>query len=217
MRCVSSRPMPVEGSNSAAAHQPAVHHDAHAFDREAGLRDVRGEHDLARAGPHRRERGVLIRAGQIAEQRQAPRVRLRPSCARFEQRLDAADLARAGQEHEHVAALFAQRALHDLRTIGRSASARQVGSRRPFAHEPRLHRKHAALGRHDRRIAQQCLRPPRRPASRTSPAPSAPATGCRAHPAQARDRGRPAGCARETHRRSRPQRLRARGRSAASG
>ena len=50
MRTVTSRSMPVPGSNSERRARPGVDHHAHAFDGEAGLGDVGGEDQLAPAG-----------------------------------------------------------------------------------------------------------------------------------------------------------------------
>ena len=89
------------GIEAGHAHQPAVDHDAHALDGQAGLGDGGGEHDLAparRRGPIAASCAVL---GQVAVERQ--RSGRRPVEAVPQQLLHAADLARAGQEDQHVA------------------------------------------------------------------------------------------------------------------
>ena len=43
-----------------------VHHVRHVRDRQRRLRDVRGEHDLPRAGGRRRERALLLLRGELA-------------------------------------------------------------------------------------------------------------------------------------------------------
>ena len=52
-----------------ASFLAAIDHDAHAFDRETGLGDVGGEHDLAFATAAGLDRRVLLLHGQLAEQR----------------------------------------------------------------------------------------------------------------------------------------------------
>ena len=87
--------------------QPAVDDDAHAFDGERGFRDRCGEHDLATAGPRRRDGEVLLAAIERAiERRDVDVVRQ----ARLgEARGDAHDLALPRQKGEDRASLFAQR------------------------------------------------------------------------------------------------------------
>ncbi len=50
-----------------ATHEPRIHDDADAGNRETRFRDVGCEHDLARAAGGRRERGVLLACRKVAE------------------------------------------------------------------------------------------------------------------------------------------------------
>jgi hypothetical protein len=52
------------------ANEARVHHDAHTGNRETRLRNVRGEHDLARTTRCRSQRGILLARGKVAEKRQ---------------------------------------------------------------------------------------------------------------------------------------------------
>ena len=95
-----------------AAHQARVHHRAHARDGEAGLGEIGGEHDLAAPRGIGGERAVLGLEGEIAverHERTGGRIERGAECG-----LDAADLTRAGEEHEHVAGGFGERTPHQL-------------------------------------------------------------------------------------------------------
>ena len=90
------------------ARQPAVDHDANAFDRQARFGDRGGEHDLAPPVGIRTKRAILhrpARSRRRAAMTIARRARARSSSAR-----DATDLAGAGQEDENVAGVVAKRA-----------------------------------------------------------------------------------------------------------
>ena len=85
----------------------------------------------------------------------------RPRWARFEQRLHATNLARAGEEHEHVAFFFIECALHDLRRpvarlTSRGPAAVGIGQeRRPLARRIGTRPETSAGGHDDRRIPEQ--------------------------------------------------------------
>ena len=84
------------------AREARVDHVADARHRQRGFGDVRREHDAARV--RRLEHLVLLGRGQAREQRQDLRVRR----VMLAQRLGrVANLALAGQEHQHVAGAFA--------------------------------------------------------------------------------------------------------------
>ena len=87
----------------AAPLEPRIDDDAHAVDGETGLGDVGGEHDLAPPGLRGLERRVLVAGRELAEQRHHVDV----GADVAQHALHAADLARAGQEHQHVARRFA--------------------------------------------------------------------------------------------------------------
>ena len=106
------------------AGQAAVDDDAHAVHRQRRLGDVGGQHD---APPTRRRRGqrpVLLLERQRAGQRGGRRRRGRGA---VELLGEPGDLADAGQEHEDVAVLVAQRPT-DAR---RPTAASRRSSRRP--------------------------------------------------------------------------------------
>src|SRR6185503_20456864 len=58
------------GIEEAAALEARVDDDGDAVDRQARLRDVRREHDLAASGPRRCERRVLVTGRELAVERQ---------------------------------------------------------------------------------------------------------------------------------------------------
>ena len=116
MRCVSSRLMPLPGSNtlrrsspeSTTTRTPSIVRLVSAmFVASTTLRRP------ARAG---RERRVLLAGRELAVERQHVDV---VADARLAQpRLHAPDLARARQERQHVAGRLGERALHGTRSDG---------------------------------------------------------------------------------------------------
>ncbi len=131
-----------------AACKAGVDHYPHALDGQRCLGNRRREHDLAPSRGGRRQRGILCRGGQVAEQgvhRHAARQRLL-----LQLPLHAPDLGCAGQEHEEVALVGAERRAHG----SRRCSGERPGLRpREVA---RLDGKGAALAGQHRRAAEQC-------------------------------------------------------------
>ncbi len=101
------------GIEHAAPLEARIDDGAHAVDREARLGDVGREHDLAAAAARGLKRRVLLGRRQLAVERQNVDVRAELRLA--ESRLHAADLGRAGQEHEQIAGRLRERAQHDAR------------------------------------------------------------------------------------------------------
>ena len=124
--------------------RPAVDDDRHALDGQARLGDVGGEHDLAPAGQARRQRGVLLAGGQRAVQHVDVDGLAVEGGAQLG--LGAADLARPGQEHQHVALGLAAQDAADRAHDGRLEVL--AGPSRLPAHVDRVG---AALAGHDRR------------------------------------------------------------------
>ena len=203
-----------DGIEHAAPLEPGVDDDAHAVDRQARLRDVRREHDLAAARARRRERRVLLAGRELAVERQHVDVGAERELV-AQPPLDAADLAGAGQEHEQVARRVRERALHGARDgrVDRLGAAGQRGQ--ALADVVHVDGEHAPEAFDDGRAAEQAPRRARRRSSPTSRARAAPARGGAARRARTRGRRRRAGCARDTRRTAPRRRLRAPGRSAA--
>ena len=89
-----------------ATRESRVDDHAHARDGETGFGDVGREHHFARTGGRGGERGILLLAREISEQRHDLN-----ACGQLrggKRGVHAPDLARAGQERQHVAALLAQ-------------------------------------------------------------------------------------------------------------
>ena len=125
------------------ARQAAVHHHAHAIDREAGLGDGRGEDHLAASPVVRPERPVLLLRREVAVQRHDD------GLATGEHFLHPPDLPRARQEHEHVAVIARQ---HVADGAGHAALDSPLGRARRVAHLDRI--APADTGHH-RRVTQQ--------------------------------------------------------------
>ncbi len=127
------------------ARETGVHHRAHPLDRQAGLRDRRGEHHLPGSGGRGRERLVLHRLPHGTEQRVHPclawQVVQEPSRS--------ADLGGARQEDEHVARFAGQRVANRAR---RHALGGLAGTGRLPAD---LHRIRPPLAGDHRRIVEQ--------------------------------------------------------------
>jgi hypothetical protein len=83
----------------AAPLEPRVDDDAHAVYRETRLGDVGGQHDLAAARPRRFQRGILVTRGELSVQRS----HVHAGANVAQHALHTPDLARARQEHQHVA------------------------------------------------------------------------------------------------------------------
>ena len=184
-------------------HQPAIDHDAHALDGEAGLGDRGRQHDLAPAGGRGRDGAVLVGRRQVAVERRHVDIGAEVAQAL----LDPADLADAGQEDQRAAAFVGERSPH-----------------RSTPRRPRCGRR--ARGRDSASRPGTCDRPLRSPARR--PAFATPArdrgsptwrsrAGPRAAPsaprAPGRRKGRSPARARAARRRSRSRRRRATGSS----
>ena len=143
-----------DGIEDAAPLEPGVDDDAHAVDREAGLGDVRREHDFAAARARRRERRILFLGLELAVERQE--VYVGADAELFAQApLDAADLAGARQEHQQVAGRVEQRAVHrtcdgQLERLGAARQRRQA-----LADVVHFDGKHAAAAFDDGRAAEQ--------------------------------------------------------------
>jgi len=134
------------------ARESRVHDRAHALDRQARLGDGRGEDDLPPPRLGGGDRAVLIRLRQVAVERGDERARRQRAVAADEQRLDAADLALAGEEGEDVAAALARQHVSHRGRHRRLDRGRRLGA---AGGPPRLDREAAPLARHDRRAAQQ--------------------------------------------------------------
>jgi hypothetical protein len=141
----------------AAPLESGVDHDAYAVDRETRLRDVRGEHDLAAARARGCDRRVLVAGRELSIQRQ--HIDARPDVAQHS--LHAADLSRAGQEHEHVAFRLGKCALDHAqhrelgRRLARGALVRAGQWRQPRTGVFHLDRMHAPRRGDDRRLARR--------------------------------------------------------------
>ncbi len=129
------------------AHQAGIDHEAHAFDRQAGLGDRGGEHDLAPAGGRWRDGAVLLGGRQVAVER----CHIDIGGEAVQALLDAADLADAGQEHQRAAAFRRDGAADRARHRILDAAGRLT------VEVARLDREQAA-GRFDQRRAAQPLR-----------------------------------------------------------
>ena len=151
------------------AGEPAVDHHAHTVDRQRGLGDVGGQHDAAPPRLRRCERRVLFGQGEGAGEREHVDI---AGDNVAEHRLGPADLSDPRQEHEDVAALFAQRPLHGGDDVGLDAMAaargplaatrpppphlgRRSGLRTGPGHPVHVDVEHAALARHDGGIEQR--------------------------------------------------------------
>ncbi len=86
------------GVEAGGARQARVHDDAHALQGEARLRDARGEHHAPTSRRVGQDGAALLLRRQVAVEGQHAHVRV----PRGERALRAADLARAGQEGQHV-------------------------------------------------------------------------------------------------------------------
>ncbi len=128
------------------AREPAVHDDANSFDGEARFGDRRGQHDLSAAIAIREKRPILRVALEHPVERRDDDA---PVESLGEQRLDATDLAGAGEKREDVALVAAQ--CFDDRVGDRTLDS-QLASRLDVA---RLDRKRPAMARHDRCVAEQ--------------------------------------------------------------
>jgi hypothetical protein len=139
-----------------AAHQSRINNDAYALDCETGLGNIGRENHFARARRTDLERRILLRASKITEQGEDPHAR--SDAARFQQRLHALDLTRAGQEGEHIARFFDKSGLHQacdqpLRCM--FVRGRRPGQRRrPASCIARLHRIEATGCFNDGRLQQ---------------------------------------------------------------
>ncbi len=102
-----------------------VDHDPDAFDGEAGLGDVGGEHHPA--APRRRgcQREILLNERQCAEQR--PDIDVAVADVTLQQRGDPTDVGGAREEHQDVALVVAQCLVHGgHRRLGDAGSATAV-------------------------------------------------------------------------------------------
>ena len=91
--------------------QTGIDHHAHAGDGERRLGDVGAQHHTTSAGGRRGERQILVGQRQCTGQRVHVDRGRHPVA---QQTLNPADLADAGQEHQHVALFVAQRGEHGL-------------------------------------------------------------------------------------------------------
>ena len=92
--------------------QPRIHHHAHSRHGERRLGDVGAEHYTAPSGGRGCERSVLVEERQCARQRVDVDVWRHPV---GQHRLDPADLADAGEEHEDVALVVTERREYRVR------------------------------------------------------------------------------------------------------
>ncbi len=125
--------------------QSGVHHHADALDRERGLGDVGCEHDATAPGRRGCQRLVLLFECQRTREWEDVDVR---RCRTGEQPLRPVDLADAGQEHEHVTVLLAERTEHRRRSGVLDAFTRLA------RHPADVHREHPALALHERGVGQ---------------------------------------------------------------
>ena len=133
------------------AGEAGVDDDPHTVDRQRRLGDVGGQHDPPASGRGGGERLILL--GQAERTGQRVHVDARRQNA-LQQSLHATDLADAGQEHQHVPWLLAERPLHQRGH--RLLHAVLLAHRRP--HE--VHRVHPAVaGGHWRLRAQHLQQP----------------------------------------------------------
>ena len=151
-------------------HQPAIDHDAHAFDGEAGLGDRGRQHDLAPSGGRGRDGAVLVGRREVAIERRHVDIGAEIAQAL----LDPADLADAGQEDQRAAAFLGECAPHrrrhrildaagrlavEIAGVDRKHAARALDHRRaaqPLRHRPGIEgRRH---GDHAQVLAQRRLR-----------------------------------------------------------
>ena len=128
-------------------HQPAIDHDAHALDGEAGLGDRGRQHDLAPPGGRGRDGAVLVGRREIAIERRHVDIAAEVAQAL----LDPADLADAGQKDQRAAAFVGECPPHDRRHGILDAAG---GLAVEIARVDRIH----ATGTLDHRRAAQPLR-----------------------------------------------------------
>ena len=188
-----------------AAHQSRVHHRAHAGMVRLVSAMLVASTTLRCPAARRREHRVLRRGRQICRTAAAAPRRARRRL-RASSRLHAADLACAGQEHQHVARLRAQRALHQLRHLllrrrHRSRACGRGGQERQAAAGICISTAKARPGELTSGASPSscATRAPSSVADMTRMRNAAPSW--RAHPAPAPAPDPPAGCARGTHRR----------------
>ncbi len=145
-----------------STNKARVDDNANAFDRQAGFSDVGGQHDLAHPGGRGYQGGVLGIAREIPEKGQDANAGIGGRIG--QQRLNAPDLPCAGEKHEDVSGLLAERAANELGHdgLGRlGGSGRRPGlsdqprqHRHAFPRKPRFHRIHPSLCADNRSIGQ---------------------------------------------------------------
>ena len=130
-----------------ATRKPGVDDDAHAFDREARLGDIRGEDDLAFARSGRTDRRVLIIAREFAvERRNAYALR---QSRLVERSLYAPDLALSRQKRENVAFVIFQRPANGAGGVAAQCRSPRRAGRRASDFRRALH---ASESRRRRRV-----------------------------------------------------------------